>query len=185
MNGLPQTVSALTTASTDDVLAVLYVEADKCNVGEIMRRMLARFTESALCVFDSASRRIIGTTDAATWQAIQTAWDSYQPGHTIVQPRAGQYGTLMLWEAVQDDLNIGGTLANDYQKRAFYGLVNAGLGLWGNTTPAQTEPCCLVDQANGIILFKFADLSGLANMTPSGQTVCVEFAGPKTKLIFE
>lgn len=185
MRGQPQTVSALTTASTDDVLAVLYVEADPANVGEIMRRMLARFASEAVLLFDPNSKRIIGTTDAATAQALRDLWTANAFGETRVQPRSGQAGVLMLYEATDDGLNIGDTLANAIQRRTFYGLVNTALGLWEHQSPAQPPPAVLVDQPNAQIAFAFADLSGLDAIPPGGQTVCVQFAPNPAKHIFE
>jgi hypothetical protein len=188
MRGQPETVSALTTASTDDVLAVLFVEADSANVGEIMRRMLSCFTGPAVAVFDPVARRIIGTDDETTAAAILAVWNAdaqWNPGSRFT-PRAGEFGVLMKWQAVNDDtLNLGPLLGNEIQRRSFYGVVNSGLGVWGNSTPAQNEPCCLVDQSAAEIAFKFADLSALYAIQPDGNTVTVQFAQPRTKNAFE
>jgi hypothetical protein len=192
MRGLPQTVSALTTASTDDVLAVLFVEADECPAGEIMRRMLAQFAWYACCVFDPATGRIIGTTDADTRTAILGAWAADTGGSLVVKPKPPVTGINTLWQVDSDTLGdaaLSDLLANDYQRRGFNGLVNTGLSYFRVAPPGVSVfPAVLVDQTSAEVRFLVTDGSlttALAALTPAGQTVCVQFAEPKPKLAFE
>jgi hypothetical protein len=188
MRGLPQTVSALTTASTDDVLAVLHVEADDCPAGEIMRRMLRQFAEPACCVFDPASSRVIGTTNAGTRTDILDAWNADTGGCLTLEPDPAIVGVNLLWTVQSDTLNnavLVELLANGYQRRGFNGLVNTGLSSYRLTLPF---PAVLVDQSLGIVAFLLSDGSlttALAALEVAGQTVCVQFAPNQTKHSFE
>jgi hypothetical protein len=181
MRGLPQTVSALTTANTDDVLAVLFVEAELAHTGEIMRRMLAQFAAQAVCVFDPATRQIIGTTDETTQGAILAAWAAASGGESVFTPQASNKSSV-LWNVGTDDLLLGDLLANAYQRRTFYNLVSAGLGKIISLPSA--EPCVLVDQTTGEIRFKLCELD-LSGVTAAGQTVCIKLSEERTRLIFE
>lgn len=180
MRGTPQTVSALTTASTDDVLAVLYVEADLANTGEVMRRMLKQFALPAVLLYDVATLRIIGTTHSATRTALVNAFNAPLGNLSVFTPNEPQVKTT--WSSSQDDNGLYGQLANAYQKRSFDQLVNTGLSLAWNLHGS--EPCVLVNQLTGEVSFKYATLN-LSAITPAAQTVCVVLTQGKPKLAFE
>jgi hypothetical protein len=183
MRGLPQTVSALTTASTDDVLAVLFVEADAANVGEMFRRMLLQFELPAVVVFNPTSKTIIGTTETSVSADLVAMFEAATPsGYADFSP-AESFKVNTLWNCFSDDIGLQEALANSVQRRTFYGLINTGLAM-ASANGSLPEPCVIVDQNTSKVTFKFCDFD-LSTVVPSGQTVCVKFAPNRTKLIFE
>ena len=177
MTGTPQIVTALTTASPDDGLAVKDVRPKQVNVGELFRRSLLHFELPVAALWVPSLLRFFVSTDATDSAALLAAWSADQGGQCVLRPRAGQTSRNMLWEVVSNTLDVvlEGLLANDYQKRTAWGLLQAGMSHYETT--AYWTTAAMLDQVNGVV--GLAHMTGeaataLATFTPAGQTVCLE-----------
>jgi hypothetical protein len=189
MTGQPKVVSSLTTASTDDVLAVT-LSPKLGSVGDVMARMLAAFSEPALLYYNAALNTVVGTTDAATIALIQTMFDG-DTGTTLTLTPLDTYGVRRRFQVVENSLGddaFAATLANDKQKRNLGGLVNLAANL--KFQARQQGLDVLVSQFNSHVIFKQSDgttAAALPSFPPSGQTVGIQITNPpkQGKKIFE
>jgi hypothetical protein len=186
MRGTPEIVPGLTTAGAGSALAVLASEIERTSVGDLLKRALRRFAGPVVFVHHSPSGLTIATEDAATSVAILAAWDADAGGELRLTPRANQWGQNLLWQATGDTLGnplLTGLVGNEYQRRNVWGMVNTALSSYRLTPPA---PSVLVDQNNGAVMFKHADIeTALRSLNPAGETVAVEWWIEPANLIFE
>lgn len=182
MRGTPQPLPNAT-ASTNDVLAVLASSIEPCAVGEILRRALHRLPGPV--VFLASGPVMLASDDAITAAALADLWNDAEAGELVLTPRPGQVGKSLLWEAITDDFGnpmLADKLANAYQKRTAWGVVNSALWEYRFTVP----PAVMVDQRDATVRFKGADLAdAMRGFAPSGPCIGVEFWTPPPKLIFE
>ena len=187
--GLPRLFEAFTTASTPDVLAVLNSRPESVNVGKLMQRVLAQFADACVVIWFHAQKRLYASSDGVTAQDMETAFMS-DTGPTLrLQPRAGQYGVNMLYEATEDslfDVGLTDLLGNSYQKRSFWGLVNSGLAFRQEEQAPMTN--VMVSQRSVSIVFQQPVGQGYTAvnaLTPAGNSLAVELVQPATRLIWE
>jgi hypothetical protein len=189
VHGLPQIVSALTTAGDDDVLAVLNVRARVCTVGDLVHRALLQLENAVFVLWLPATKRFFVSTDGTDSAALASAWSADLGNKLIVKPRIDQVGVNLLWQEVSDTLSTGlsDLLCNDFQKRTCWGLINTGVEYyWSNN--GQTDLGFAIDQIAGEVAFGALTGEGESAMetfTATGQTICLKLEPTKSKLIFE
>ena len=188
MTGVPQVVSAQTSAPPDDSAAVRDVRPKAVNVGSLFERSLLYFESPVTALWVPSLCRFYASTDGTDSAALLWAWNADTGGKIILQPRAGQSGQLLLWEEVSNSLDsaLTGLLTNDYQKRSAWSTLQAGMSQYEPT--AAWVCAAMLDQVNGRVglsLLTGGCAAAMSMFVPTGQTVCLEMEQHGIKPIFE
>lgn len=183
----PTIVSAKTTASVDDALAVLS-SRDTKTPGEVCHSILKELVGSALLVVDGQAGRIYGTTDVDTMAAFVSCYTSLESVASRLQVVPDVYRLLAHWTVTED-------VSWPFDSAAYFHAANRrslahivqwlagdGAGGW------RANVFVLIDQTSATVL-AFIPFDALAvsvaldEITVAGQSLCFKLAPKYTEIL--
>lgn len=177
--------SSQTSAAADDWAAVIFPAQGAVSFGNALTNALRRLDAAAVAAFDAGQGRLMVTTESA----VKATLRALVPATAADCRPVSVYGqTAVQWTLYNDPWSyVGGSLATiclpQLSKRTVGGFVDKCLSF------DPTSGFVVVDQDYGRVRvwsdFQGDASAGMASISPTGQTVCAQFDGFRTPLVFE